>query len=76
MRTSNNLNGTFYLNNSGSKWVNFTNGKKDKISLQTESGKTIERTVIYYFSFGNFGGALISYKGEKIRVLADTILKD
>jgi len=68
--------GTFYLNNNGSRWVNLTNGKKDKRSWQTEGGKTITRTVIYYESFGNFGSCLISYKGKKISVLADTILKD
>ena len=76
MKHTHNLNGTYYLNNSGSKWVNFTNGKKDTITLKTESGREITRTVIYYYSFGNFGGALISYKGKKTRVLADTILND
>ena len=69
-------NGTFYLNNSGSRWINFTNGKKDKRTWQTKNGNTIERTVIYYESFGNFGSCLISYKGKKINVLADTILED
>jgi len=68
--------GTYYLNNHGSKWVNFTNGQKDKRTWQTVSGKTITRTVIYYESFGNFGACLISYKGKKISVLADSILPD
>lgn len=70
------LNGTFYLNNSGTRWVNFTNGVKDRINLTTESGKQITRTVLYYFSFGNFCGALISYKGKKVKVLSDSILND
>lgn len=69
-------NGTFYLNNSGHKWVNFTNGKKDKIVLKTRSGQLITRTVIYYESFGNFGTARISYKGKKISVFQDTLLED
>jgi hypothetical protein len=69
-------NGTYYLNNSGSRWVNLTNGKKDKITLKTESGKEITRTAIFYESFGNFASACISYKGKKINVLTDTILKD
>jgi hypothetical protein len=69
-------NGTFYLNNSGHKWVNLTNGKKDKIVLQTKSGQLITRTVIYYESFGNFATCRISYKGKKISVFMDTLLED
>ena len=69
-------NGTFYLNNNGSRWVNLTNGQKDKITLKTVSGKDVTRTVIYYESFGNFGAALISYQGKKLKVLADSILID
>ena len=72
----NSLNGTYYLNNQGSRWVVYENGKKSTITLKTKAGKSITRTVIYYYSFGNFGGALISYKGKKIRVLLDTILED
>ena len=70
------FNGTYYLNNTGHKWVNYTNGQKDKINLHTATGKTITRTVIYYESFGNFATALISYKGKKISVFPDTILTD
>ena len=69
-------NGVYYLNNHGSKWVVFNEGEKSTITLFTKSGKSITRTVIYYFSFGNYGGALISYKGKKIRVFEDTILED
>jgi len=69
-------NGTYYLNNSGSRWVVYEDGKKSTITLKTKSGNSITRTVIYYFSFGNFGAAVISYKGKKIRVLTDTILED
>ena len=68
--------GTYYLNNRGSKWVTFENGKKVKIKFLTQSGKEIIRTAIYFESFGNFGSVLISYKGKKISVLADTILND
>ena len=68
--------GVFYLNNSGSRWVNLINGKRDKRTWLTESGKEVVRTVIYYESFGNFGSCCISYKGKKINVLIDTILKD
>lgn len=70
------LNGTYYLNNTGSRWIHLTNGQKDKISLHTTAGKTITRTVIYYESFGNFATALISYKGKKISVFSGTVLPD
>lgn len=70
------MSGTYYLNNSGTRWVNFTNGKKDKITLLTKSDKQITRTVIFYEAFGNFATALISYKGKKISVFSDTILND
>jgi len=34
---------TYYLNNSGSKWVTVDDeGKKEKIQLRTSSGKVIE----------------------------------
>jgi hypothetical protein len=70
------LHGTYYLNNSGSRWVCYTKGKKDKITLYTQSGKEITRTVIYYESFGNFGSAAINYKGKILKVLADSTLVD
>lgn len=70
------MNGTYYLNNSGSRWVTFNNGKKVTHTFETKSGKQVTRTLIYCFSFGNFGGAVISYKGKKINVLLDTILND
>ncbi len=75
MRHSN-LNGTYYLNNSGSRWVSYTNGKKQTATFKTVSGKEIVRTLIYCESFGNFGSAVISYKGKKISVLLDTVLPD
>lgn len=70
------MNGTYYLNNNGSRWVVYDNGKKAKIQLRTKSNNVIERTVIYYDSFGNFACALISYKGKKVKVLCDEVLPD
>jgi hypothetical protein len=70
------MNGYYYLNNSGSRWVIFENGKKRKITLSTKLGKEVVRTAIYFQSFGNFASVLISYKGKKINVLMDTILED
>jgi hypothetical protein len=68
------LNGTYYLNNSGSRWVNYTNGKKDKLTFAVSDGTTAQRTVIYYESFGNFAVCCISWGGKKIKVFADTVL--
>jgi hypothetical protein len=70
------MNGNYYLNNSGSRWVSYTNGNKDSITMQTKSGKDITRTVSFWESFGNFALAHISYKGKKIRVFADELLED
>lgn len=69
--------GIFYLNNSGSKWVVFgSDGKREKITLQTKGGKLVQRSVNYYSSFGNFATANISWKGKKIDVFPDTLLDD
>jgi hypothetical protein len=70
------MTGTFYLNNSGHRWVQLINGKRSKITLTTLSGKKVIRTVNFYSSFGNFATANISYKGKKINIFADTILPD
>ena len=69
-------NGTFYLNNSGHRWVHFVNGKRDKVKLETKSGKIIERTANYYEAFGNFATVNISYKGKRINVFTDSKLDD
>lgn len=69
--------GCYYLNNSGSKWVILdADGRREKRTWETRSGAKVERRVIYYESFGNFGSAVISYKGKRISVLMDTILED
>lgn len=68
---------TYYLNNSGSRWVlRDSQNRNDQIKLQTESGKIITRRVKFYKMFGNFATACISYKGKLIHVFADTILED
>ncbi len=69
-------NGAYYINNSGSRWVVYKNGEKEKIEFQTESGKKIIRTAIFHEMFGNFSAVCISYKGKKINVLTDTVLPD
>jgi hypothetical protein len=68
---------TYYLNNSGSRWVTFDkDGRREQITLTTKSGKEVVRRVIYWESFGNFATACISYKGKRISVFADTLLDD
>jgi hypothetical protein len=70
------MNGTYYLNNSGSRWVSYSNGIKSSITLKTRSGIQITRKVSFYESWGNYVLAHISYKGKKIRVFGDAILED
>ena len=66
--------GTLYLNNTGSRWINYTNGVKDTITLKNKKGQDVTRKVNFYQSFGNFATANISYKGNRINVFADSIL--
>lgn len=66
-----------YLNNTGHRWILLDDfGKREKITLETKSGKQITRSVNYWESFGNFATANISYKGKRINVFADSILED
>jgi hypothetical protein len=68
---------TYYLNNTGSRWVNMDSfGNKQLITLFTTSGKPITRTIQFFESFGNFGRMQITYKGKRMFVFADTILED
>lgn len=69
--------GMYYLNNRGDKWVVLdADGRREKRTWTTRSGIEVVRRVIYYESFGNFGSAVISYKGKRLSVLMDTILGD
>jgi hypothetical protein len=68
---------TYYLNNSGSKWIVFDkDGRREQITLTTKSCKEVLRRVIYWEQFGNFATACISYKGKRISVFTDTLLDD
>jgi hypothetical protein len=68
---------TFYLNNTGSRWVNIDRfGNKDKIILETKSGRLITRTCQFYEQFGNFATVQITYKGKRMMVFPDTVLED
>jgi len=67
MKTAKNyrLNGTYYLNNSGSRWITFENGYKPIVKVLFPSGKIEDRTILYFESFGNFAVTCISIKGKK-----------
>ena len=64
------LHGMYYLNNKGTKWVAFDNGKKEKCLIETDNGIE-ERTVLFYEGFGNFAVACVSWKGKKIKKFFD-----
>lgn len=76
MRNFENFTGIIYLNNSGTRWIAWDKGRHTTGEWLTKSGKTVHRRVIYFYSFGNFGGACIHYKGKRIKVLNDQILED
>ncbi|MDD5151225.1 MAG: hypothetical protein PHC28_12250 [Flavobacterium sp.] len=66
-----------YRNNSCTRWTNYSlDGRPEKITLYTKSGKQIIRRVNFWQSFGNFATANITYKGKKINIFPDTILED
>jgi hypothetical protein len=67
-------NGTFYLNNNGSRWVVFENGKRIKVIVQPDEYNGLKFPVIrsanYFQSFGNFASVNVSIKGKKIDTLS------
>lgn len=68
-------NGTYYLNNNGSRWVELVDGKREKRVFEVSDGTTVTRSVAFYESFGNFALAAISWKGKQIKVFLDTVLE-
>ena len=60
------MNGTYYLNNNGSRWVHLP---KEKVQVVFPDGHEELRTALYYESFGNFSSTCVSIKGKKIRLL-------
>lgn len=65
-------NGTYYLNNSGSRWVHYDNGKKERIKVLMPCGTIIERTALFYESFGNFATVCLSINGKKSTYFIET----
>ena len=61
---------TLYHNNSGSRWSNFTNGKKDKIKVINPVTKVVKSyTVAYYEAIGNFAVAYTRIKGKSVLLM-------
>jgi hypothetical protein len=74
-------NGTYYLNNSGHRWVHYeSNGKKVKILILPDeyspSNVQLLRTALYFEAFGNFVAAIYSYKGKKYKTVNYKLLWD
>jgi len=68
------LNGTYYLNNSGSKTRHYINGKPEKVLLfHGANAYYKQRTPLYCYSFGNFAGYAFKYYGKIIKVLPENI---
>jgi len=63
------LNGCYYLNNSGSRWVVFNQGKKQRVKILPDDyspcKEAIERAAVRFDAFGNFAAAVYYYKGKK-----------
>lgn len=60
---------TYYLNNSGSKWVVFP---KEKVLLfHGAEGYCKMRTIDHYSSFGNFVTATFWYRRKRISVFVE-----
>jgi hypothetical protein len=57
------------LNNSGSRWVVFNNGTKQRIRVLPDGyspcKEAIERTAIRFDAFGNFAAAVYYFKAKK-----------
>jgi hypothetical protein len=62
-------NGTYYLNNSGSRWVSYP---KEKVLVFSGADSYCKvRTIQYYESFGNFASAHLKYKGKMVSALLE-----
>jgi len=60
---------TYYLNNSGSKWITYP---KEKVLVIDAAEKYCKiRTIQHYESFGNFAVACLKYKGKMIKAFLE-----
>jgi hypothetical protein len=67
-------NGTYYLNNSGHKWVTYP---KEKCLVFHGADRYCKlRTIEHYESFGNFAVCCFRYKGKMRKVFMDEVGQD
>lgn len=67
----------YLLAGSNSCWVMMDRfGNKSKVTLRTNSGQLITRTVQFYRQAGNQVEMQITYKGDRVFVNEFTILED
>ncbi len=59
---------TLYLNNDGSRWI-FRNPEMMYVYVRDKAGNYNKRKVKYWFSFGNFAGCAVKFKGKVIQKL-------
>lgn len=62
------MNRMYYLNGSGSRWVIFKDGKKERVKF-TDGKTEYSRAVDYYEAFGNFASVNFRFKGKRISAL-------
>jgi hypothetical protein len=66
--------GTYYLNNSGHKWVTYP---KEKVLLFHGAEQYCKlRTIEYYEAFGNFAVCCLRYNGKMIKVFMEECHND
>jgi hypothetical protein len=61
---------TFYLNNSGHRWVNLNEGKREKLNVffpENNSNKSL--TVHHWEAIGNFAVPYVRQKGKQIQLM-------
>lgn len=65
-------NGILYLNNHGTRWVIFKDGKKDMpILIMDKYGNVQKRVAICFKQFGNWTSVMFRYKGKVYDIIPD-----
>jgi hypothetical protein len=66
--------GTFYLNNTGSKWVILPRKTNMQVRLIDKAANYDKIRIVEYFeAFGNFATYNLKYKGKRISGFADSV---
>lgn len=63
------MDGTYYLNNTGHRWITIKNGKKEKVNVFfPESNVVKQYTIAFWETLGNFGVPYTRIKGEVVQL--------